>query len=112
KLIKTNCPTILFSANNSMKRIFWILTLFISVGVAAQDNIPSRPSPPKLVNDLTGKFLTHEQIQSLEQKLYNYDNSTSNQIAIVVVESLEGNSPEDYATELGRKWGVGNKDFN
>ena len=94
-----------------MKRIVSIIALLISFWAAAQD-IPNRPSPPKLVNDFTGNFLTSEQRQSLEEKLVAYDRSTSNQVAVVVVESLGGSSPEDYATELGRKWGVGNKDFN
>ena len=46
------------------------------------------------------------------RKLVAYDDSTSNQAAIVVVESLEGYSVDDYAIALGRKWGVGNKEFN
>jgi len=96
-----------------MKKILSITALVISLWVSAQgDVIPGRPSPPKLVNDFTGKFLTPEQVQALEQKLYTYDNSTSNQIAVVVVDNLGGYSPEDYATELGRKWGVGNKGNN
>ena len=56
--------------------------------------------------------MTQQQAASLEEKLYKYDDSTSNQIAIVVVESLSGYSPDDYAMELGREWGVGNKGFN
>ncbi|TMI68284.1 MAG: TPM domain-containing protein [Bacteroidetes bacterium] len=94
-----------------MKKLFWILSIFISVCALGQD-IPSRPSPPKLVNDFTRTFLTPDQVQALEQKLVNYDNTTSNQIAIVVVESLGGSSPEDYGNDLGRKWGVGNKSTN
>jgi len=94
-----------------MKKIFWILGLLASVWASAQ-NIPNRPSPPKLVNDFTGKFLLPEQVQALEQKLVNYDNTTSNQVAIVVVESLDGYSADDYATEVIRRWGVGNKSTN
>jgi uncharacterized protein len=94
-----------------MKKILWILGLLVSVWASAQD-IPGRPSPPRLVNDFTGKFLQPDQVQALEQKLVNYDNTTSNQVAIVVVESLDGYDPVDYATELGRKWGVGNKSTN
>ena len=96
-----------------MKRILWIISLFISLWAAGQDDvIPQRPSPPKLVNDLTGKFLTPEQAQALEYKLYRYDDSTSNQVAVVIVESLGGYSPDDFATELGREWGVGSKKNN
>ena len=97
-----------------MKRLLLFIVLFISVCAKAQieKDIPSRPSPPKLVNDFTGNFLTAQQKEALEGKLYRYDDSTSNQIAIVVVESLEGHSAVDYATALGRKWEVGNKEFN
>jgi uncharacterized protein len=95
-----------------MKRIFWIVTLLISFWASAQEGIPGRPSPQRLFNDFTGKFLTPEQVQALEQKLISYDQSTSNQVAIVIVDDLQGYSPEDYATELGRKWGVGNKNNN
>ncbi len=51
-------------------------------------------------------------MQALETKLYQYDDSTSNQIVIVIVNSLEGYSIDDAAIELGRNWGVGNKKFN
>ena len=70
--------------------------------------IPSRPSPPTLVNDFTGNFLTAAEKQALEQKLVAYDDSTSNQVAIVIVKSLEGYSADEYAIALGRAWGVGN----
>jgi uncharacterized protein len=97
-----------------MKRILGIIALLISLCVSAQDDkaIPNRPSPPTLVNDLTGKFLTAEQVHALEQKMVAYNDSTSNQVAIVVVENLEGYSADDYAIALGRKWGVGTKEFN
>lgn len=74
--------------------------------------IPSRPSPPTLVNDFTGNFLTAAEKQALEQKLVAYDDSTSNQVVIVIVKSLEGYSADEYAIALGRAWGIGNKDFN
>jgi uncharacterized protein len=97
-----------------MKKFLSILALFISCCATAQleQVLPAKPSPPRLVNDLTGNFLQLEQVAALEQKLRAYDDSTSNQIAIVIVKSLDGNSPNDYATALGRKWQVGNKEFN
>jgi len=73
--------------------------------------IATRPSPPELVNDYT-KTLTAQQEATLEAKLVQYDDSTSNQIAVVIVESTDNYSIEDAAIELGRKWGVGNKEFN
>ncbi len=95
-----------------MKRLFPILIFLFSIAASAQDEIPNRPSPPKLVNDLTNNFLTPEQKVELERKLVAYDDSTSNQIAIVIVDDLKGYSAADYAIALGRKWGVGNKNFD
>ncbi len=95
-----------------MKKIFAVFFLFFTVTLVAQSGIPNRPNPPKLVNDLTGNTLTGSQIAELEKKLYQYDDTTSNQIAIVIVNTLNGINVDDYALELGRKWGVGNKDFN
>jgi uncharacterized protein len=96
-----------------MKRLLSLFVLFLSVIANAQveNAVPSRPSPPKLVNDFT-KTMTGEQIQALEQKLDAYDDSTSSQIAIVVVDDLKGYEASDYAVALGRKWGLGGKEFN
>lgn len=96
-----------------MKRRLLIFSLLLSIFASAQVEkvIPAKPNPPKLVNDFAGK-LTSYQKQELENKLVAYDDSTSNQIAIVIVESLDGYEANEYATALGRKWGVGNKDFN
>lgn len=96
-----------------MKRLLLILTLFFSFCATAQlkDIIATRPNPPKLVND-HAKALTPQQTEALEQKLVQYDKSTSNQIAIILVDKLDGYSIEDAAIELGRNWGVGNKEFN
>jgi len=96
-----------------MKKTLFILTLLISVCASAQMKkiISTRPAPPKLVNDYTNT-LTPLQKEALETKLYQYDDSTSNQVAIVMVETTDDYSIEDAAIELGRNWGVGDKDFN
>lgn len=76
--------------------------------------IPEKPQPPRLFNDLTPgtNFLTPSQAAALEAKLVTFDDSTSNQITIVIVESLQDYTANEYATALGRKWGVGSKEFN
>lgn len=92
-----------------MKKFFLLYLLLVSAASFAQVEsvIPNPPSPPRLVNDFTGRFLTQEQVQTLERKLVAYDDSTSNQIAVVIVDDLKGYSRDDYAIALGRKWGVG-----
>lgn len=84
--------------------------LFCSAMAGAQ-KVPPRPSPPKLVNDFVG-LLTADQRNHLEQQLVAYDDSTSIQVAVVIVSTLDDYDPVDYAVKLGREWGVGNKKTN
>lgn len=94
-----------------MKRFLFTLLFIIPVLAGIAQNIPPRPSPPRLVNDYTNT-LTEDQKASLEQKLVAYDDSTSNQLAIVILPTIGDYDPADYATKLGRAWGVGNKKTN
>ena len=96
-----------------MKRFLLIFSLLFSTSLFAQVEkvIPKRPNPPKLVNDLSNT-LSAAQVEELERKLVAYDDSTSTQIAVVLIKSLEGYSIEDYALTLGREWGVGGKKNN
>jgi uncharacterized protein len=95
-----------------MKRIALLLVLFVSLAATVfAQNIPARPSPPTLVNDYTNT-LSPDQKATLERKLTVYDDSTSNQVVIVIIPSTNDYAPADYATKLGRQWGVGNKKTN
>ena len=74
-------------------------------------NIIAKPSPATLVTDVAG-VLTPEQKQALENKLVAIDDSSSNQIAVVILPSLDGYPKEEYATKLFRDWGIGGKKNN
>lgn len=87
--------------------IVWLLTLSYSFAFA--QDFPSKPST--LVNDYT-QTLNASQKQALEDKLVAFDDSTSNQIAVVILKSVGDYDINEYALELGRKWGVGGKDKN
>src|SRR5215813_14006857 len=89
-----------------MKRFLLIFFLIATAGVAHAQNIPSRPNPPRLVNDFANA-LSAEQRDILEQRLVALDDSTSNQIAIVTVPDLGGADIESYANKLFRTWGIG-----
>jgi uncharacterized protein len=94
-----------------LKKIFFsIVLLLCNVLLFAQD-LPQRSNPPKLVNDYTNT-LTYEQTQALENKLVALDDATSSQIAVVIIETLNGTSIADYNLALLRKWGVGSKKNN
>lgn len=90
--------------------------LLVAIGIAfimqgqAQNVLP-KPNPPRLVTDNAG-ILSAEEIQALENKLVAIDDSSSNQIAVVILASLEGQPKEEYATKLFREWGIGNKKTN
>ena len=68
--------------------------------------IPAPPSPQRLVNDFAGAF-TPEQRDSLETVLVAFDDSTSNQVCVVTVTTLDGMDVSDYAVRLGNSWGIG-----
>lgn len=77
----------------------------LSIGVVAQD-FPPPPDPPRLVNDLAGIMSSQDQ-QRLEAKLTAYYDSTSTQIAVVTVNSLNGYDIAGYSFELAEQWGIG-----
>lgn len=54
--------------------------------------------------------LKQETIDHLEKQLAHYEDSTSNQIAILIISSLEGESIEDYSIKVAEKWALGKKD--
>jgi uncharacterized protein len=89
---------------------FTVYCLLFTATLNAQD-IPAKPNPPRLVNDFVMK-LSPSELQSLEQKLKGYSDSTSTQIAIVIVKTTGDSDPYDYAMKIAKDWGVGQKDKN
>jgi uncharacterized protein len=92
------------------KLILFILLLLPSFLCLAQDFLP-KPNPSRLVNDYAN-VLTRQQNEALEEKLVALDDFTSNQIAIVLFKTLNGEDIADYANRLFRAWGIGNKKTN
>jgi len=91
-----------------MKRLLLLLSVFsFLVAFGQKEDIPPPPNPARLVNDFTRNTLTPEQVEALERKLVAYDDSTSNQIVVVIMPDLKGYQASEFATELGEKWGVG-----
>lgn len=86
------------------------MLLFTGWRAQAQD-IPPRPNPPRLVNDLAGVLLGNE-AETLEHKLRAYNDSTSTQIAIVTLNTIGEYESSDVALKILRDWGIGTKDKN
>jgi len=92
-----------------MKKIIIAFVLISTSLLSFAQNFPAKPN--KLVNDFTGT-LSSDQVQRLEQKLVAFDDSSSAQIAIAIVKSVGDYDINEYALELGRKWGVGSSGKN
>src|SRR5690606_10365007 len=90
----------------------YIVTLFAHIFLVAflfADDFPAKSN--RLVNDYT-KTLSASQIQQLENKLVAFDDSTTIQIAVVLIESLQGYDVADYGVRLAQKWGIGGKEHD
>lgn|SRR5690606_2725198 len=94
-----------------MTRILSFLLFVILSATALAQQLPEPMSPPRLVNDFVN-ILSAEENSQLEQKLRAYHDSTSTQIAVVVVQELGGYEVVDYAVRLGEEWGVGQGETN
>jgi uncharacterized protein len=94
-----------YEVSGLMRLVVVFLLSWFVISVKAQ-HYPEKPNPPRLVNDFAG-MLDASQVEALEHKLDAYNDSTSTQISIVIVQSLEGTEKAQYATELAEKWGIG-----
>lgn len=98
-----------------MVALLFATTLHAQVDADKWKGIPDQQSPPKLVNNFSKEFpdfLSAAEEQALEAKLVQFNNETSNQITIVIVDDLQGWRAIDFATELGEKWGVGTTKYD
>lgn len=89
-------------------RILWLLLFLIIQTSWAQNtsDFPDKPNPPRLVVDYTGTLESY-QVSQLEGKLRQFNDSTSNEIAVVIISNIGDYDISDYAIQLGHKWGIG-----
>ena len=82
-----------------------MLLLTFSIGALAQP-ATSFPAMKGVVSDYAGK-LNEAQIKELSGLLKDYERATSIEFVVVVVNSLDGLSARNYATEIGDFWKIG-----
>ena len=93
-----------------MKKLFLTILLLSSFAFSIfADITDSFPNLSGRVVD-NAKLLTKDQIETLSSILKAHEEKTSNQIVIVSLNSLEGYDIADYSYQLGRYWGIGQKD--
>lgn len=73
--------------------------------------VPDKPTEKKLLWDLAG-VIDPVTAQEIEDSLENFSRTTSNQIMVMTVTSIGGADISEYATQLGRDWGVGHEGDN
>jgi uncharacterized protein len=94
-----------------MKKIFLLLFLFAGLHPVFSQTIQKRPVPPAAVNDFAN-MLAPFQKQALEEKIRNYNDTTSTGIVIITVNDLQGYDIAEVALKYMRTWGPGVKGKN
>lgn len=94
-----------------LKKITLLFSLCLSIilSTTAQE-LPNRPEPVRFVNDFAG--ILGENAGALEAKLRAYNDSTSTQLAVITVTSLNGYDINDFGQRIGEQWGIGQKGKN
>jgi uncharacterized protein len=95
------------------------LVVLIAVGLAVLIGLPAvLPTPAHAALEfpaLTGRvvddadLLDPGQESTLTAKLKALEDETSDQLVVVTLPSLQGETIEDYGYQLGRHWGIGTK---
>ena len=92
---------------NFKRNFTFLLLLCCAVFTAtAQRDIPPKPSQETSVYD-EADVLSSSEERSLEQKLINYADTTSTQIVIATINSLQGEYIGTYAAKWAHEWGIG-----
>jgi len=91
-----------------MKRMFLSLLLLISVSVSSSLEIPLLRGR---VNDYAG-ILTSSQHSELEDMLNQAEISTSSQIVLLTIPSLQDEVLEEYSLKVAETWELGQKEYD
>lgn len=92
-----------------MQRYFALIGLFLLPVISVAFVVPNKPQT--YVNDYA-KVLSTEEVSALETKIRSFEQNTTNEIAVVILGSLDGDTIENVSQEIFTKWGIGKKDKN
>ncbi len=88
-----------------------VLALLLSLLLAGAAQALTFPALTGRVVDDAG-ILDPATKAALERKLAEFETKTTGQLVVVTLKSLQGTSIEDYGYQLGRHWGIGQKEKN
>jgi uncharacterized protein len=95
-----------------MKKIVYFLllsALFLTLAFPVLAVDIKVPKSTGKVTDLVG-LLTPDEADRLRNDLNRFENQTSNEIGVLITDSLQNYSEEDYAFAVFNEWGIGKKD--
>ena len=91
---------------NYIKQLFLVLVTMLPFAAIAQFDIPKKPSFQTSVYDYA-EVLSASEKQALENKLVKYSDSTSTQIVVVTVETINGENIGLLTPRWAQEWGIG-----
>lgn len=86
-----------------------VMVAAIPIAVSALD-VPPAPTDIPVVDQTN--TLSAEQKQALAAKIAKERADTGNQVAILMIKTLDDQAIEDYSLAVARGWGIGQKDRN
>lgn len=89
-----------------MRKLFSFGLLFFLIPLSSIFAYNNPGNPTGFVNDFAG-VLNEEQKTNLENKLTNFEKETTNEISVVIIPNLGGDTVENYAEKLFKDWGIG-----
>ncbi|PSU89890.1 methanol dehydrogenase [Photobacterium kishitanii] len=90
-----------------MKKVLLVCGLLLLISQNALAAITFPVLTGRVVDD--AHMLNQAQIQQLEQTLTTEEKASSNQVVVVTIPSTNGIPIADYGYQLGRAWGIGQK---
>ena len=84
-----------------------------SMADARQHSIQPQAKVPLIgrVNDFAN-IISEKHEAALSKRLARFEETTSHQLVVVTVNSLDGQDISDYTRDFANAWGIGRKDYN
>jgi uncharacterized protein len=91
-----------------------LLAAFLLIAAAASSLAADQPAFPALTGRVVDQagILPPPAVERLTTELAAHEQRTGQQVVVAVIKSLDGRPIEDYGYQLGRFWGIGQKDKN
>lgn len=89
-----------------------LIALACIVGDVCMAQVPEKPDSMMPIYDEAGIFKNDSLVNALNTRLDSLSRRTTNQIVVVTVNDLGKLEANQFATQLGKKWGIGDKKSN